>query len=58
MATKGETDDIYCDLCQVTFSMTGGNTSFTTNNVMRRTMKLGNIAMIITVLLDLLNKDG
>jgi hypothetical protein len=38
--------------------MTGGNTSFTTNNVMRRTMELGNIAMIITVLLDLLNKDG
>jgi hypothetical protein len=35
-----------------------GNTSFTTNNVMCRTMELRNIAMIITVLFNLLNKDG
>jgi hypothetical protein len=41
-----------------TFSMTGGNTSFTTNNVMCRTMELRNVAMIITVLFNLLNKDG
>jgi hypothetical protein len=77
MATKGETDDIYCDLCQgrhitkqaeeyclrceealCAFSLTGGNTSFITNNVMRRTMELRNIAMIITVLFNLLNKKN